>query len=343
MLIPTNVITGFLGVGKTTAILNLLATKPTTERWAVLVNETGEVSIDHAIFAGAADPETVTVREVSGGCFCCVTAPYLQVALYLLLTQSKPDRLIVETTGLGHPSSLLETLCGEHYRDRLDVRATLTILSPDDFQTTGMLNNPVFHEQIEVADVLVLNKLDRSSPELTRKFQVWSDGLAPKKQLIVATENGVLDPAWLDVVPTRRFRLEHDDSQVLPSPNQPEPIPQSAEPGRPSRHQSPPSVAAMGWIFHPDDRFDEAKLYSLLSQLKGISRLKGVFQLQESSIIINRTSSGTVVNTTEYVTDSRVEIFAENVSDWEAIERKLVRCLAESKQHREKLSEDDGT
>ena len=65
-LIPVNLITGFLGVGKTTAVLDLLARKAAGSRWAVLVNEYGEVGIDGALIAGDA-PDGVTVREVGGG------------------------------------------------------------------------------------------------------------------------------------------------------------------------------------------------------------------------------------------------------------------------------------
>lgn len=67
--VPTNVITGFLGVGKTTAILNLLKSKPDNERWAVLVNEFGEIGVDGSLFEGQHSQEQgVFIREVPGGC-----------------------------------------------------------------------------------------------------------------------------------------------------------------------------------------------------------------------------------------------------------------------------------
>jgi G3E family GTPase len=67
--VPTNVITGFLGVGKTTAILNLLKSKPDNERWAVLVNEFGEIGEDGSLFEGQHSQEQgVFIREVPGGC-----------------------------------------------------------------------------------------------------------------------------------------------------------------------------------------------------------------------------------------------------------------------------------
>src|SRR4051794_17304815 len=149
MGVPVNLFTGFLGVGKTTAVIDLLGRKPAGERWAVLVNEYGEVGIDAALIEGSG-PEGVTVREVGGGCVCCATAPYLPVALHFLLLDAKPDRLLIETTGLGHPAKLLDTLRA-NYRDRLDVRATLGLVDPADFARPEMRANPIFREQVELA------------------------------------------------------------------------------------------------------------------------------------------------------------------------------------------------
>ena len=101
--VPLNLVTGFLGAGKTTAIRHLLEHGRNGERWAVLVNEYGAVSVDDALIEGSA-PEGVTVKEVGGGCVCCASAPFLPVAIHFLLLEARPERLIIETTGLGHPA-----------------------------------------------------------------------------------------------------------------------------------------------------------------------------------------------------------------------------------------------
>lgn len=94
----TNLITGFLGSGKTTTIRHLLAHKPDRERWAVLVNEFGEIGIDGALLADSG----AVLKEIPGGCMCCVNGLPMQVGLNMLLQQAKPDRLLIEPTGLGH-------------------------------------------------------------------------------------------------------------------------------------------------------------------------------------------------------------------------------------------------
>ena len=109
--VPTNIVTGFLGVGKTTTILHLLKSKPADQRWAVLVNEFGQVGVDGSLIQGQHNEEEgVYIREVPGGCMCCTAGLSMQVALNQLLIQSRPDRLLIEPTGLGHPKEVLRIL-----------------------------------------------------------------------------------------------------------------------------------------------------------------------------------------------------------------------------------------
>ena len=96
--VPTNIITGFLGVGKTTAILNLLKNKPENENWAVLVNEFGEIGIDGALMTD----QGAVIKEVPAGCMCCTAGVPMSVGINALLRQ-KPHCLLIEPTGLGHP------------------------------------------------------------------------------------------------------------------------------------------------------------------------------------------------------------------------------------------------
>lgn len=321
MRIPTNIVTGFLGVGKTTAVLDLLARKADGERWAVLVNEYGEVSIDHAILEGGAGAG-VTVREVAGGCVCCATAPYLQVALHLLLTEAKPHRLLVETTGLGHPGQLIDKL-RSGYADRLDVRATVTIVSPDDFTTPGMRENPVFREQVELADVLVLNKLDRADDAIVAEFQAWANAMRPPKLLIAATQDGRLERDWLDLGGSPAgLSLLAEPAAEVPAPKH------DPQPRRPVRIESAGPPPACGWIFSPDDVFDESRLLRFLGELPGTSRLKGVFRVGDDWLTVNRVGTSTTLAATNYRRDSRVEIFADSPAvDWAAVERELLACV----------------
>ncbi len=318
--IPTHLITGFLGVGKTTAVLDLLKRKPATEKWAVLVNEYGQVSIDEAFIEGEAVAEGVAVRSVAGGCFCCTTSPQLPVALHFLLQDTTLDRLLIETSGMGHPAQLLDNIRA-NYANRLELKATLGIVSPIDFTCPGMLDNPVFRDQIQMSDLLVLNKADRATPEVIAEFQKWADGLFPPKLLVVATTQGQLDPAWLE--------LDGDSERVplFPETHSANPAEELQTigrpmPGRPVRYDS---TGACGWIFSPHDIFDEDHLLAFLSAGEEMTRLKGVFRVQDAWLAINRSGIALSVKPTAYRRDSRLEVFGEQ--NWEAFEVGLSACV----------------
>ena len=159
--VPTNVITGFLGVGKTTAILNLLKNKPDNERWAVLVNEFGEIGVDGSLFEGQhSQQQGVFIREVPGGCMCCTSGLPMQIALNQLLSKAKPDRLLIEPTGLGHPKEVLEVLTSEYYQDVLSLHKTLTIVDARKLKQQRYTDHDTFNQQIALADMVVGNKTD---------------------------------------------------------------------------------------------------------------------------------------------------------------------------------------
>lgn len=101
MPIPTNLITGFLGSGKTTAINRLLEHRPDGERWSIFVNEYGIVTVDELLIDSEC-PE-VNVQEVGGGCLCCTVAFAFDAVFSQFIRRSKPDRLLLEPSDAGHP------------------------------------------------------------------------------------------------------------------------------------------------------------------------------------------------------------------------------------------------
>ncbi len=160
----TNLITGFLGSGKTTSILHLLAQKPADEKWAVLVNEFGEVGIDGALLADSG----ALLKEIPGGCMCCVNGLPMQVGLNTLLRQGKPDRLLIEPTGLGHPKQILDILTAAVYEPWIDLRATLCILDPRQLLDERAVSNDNFRDQLAAADIIVAMSHDGTPPRCRR-------------------------------------------------------------------------------------------------------------------------------------------------------------------------------
>lgn len=192
--IPCNLITGFLGVGKTTCILNLLQQKPASERWAILVNEFGEIGLDGQLIESTSkDQQNIFIREVPGGCMCCSSGLPMQIALNLLLMKAKPDRLLIEPTGLGHPKEVLRILSSEHFKDVLSVENTITLINPKHFSSHKHLQNQIFQQQLEVADIILANKTDLASDEDIETFkQFLSEHNTLKTTPYQFTENGIL-------------------------------------------------------------------------------------------------------------------------------------------------------
>ncbi|WP_263143594.1 GTP-binding protein [Pseudomonas sp. RIT-PI-AD] len=102
--IPTHLIAGSLGAGKTSLIRHLLMQRPADERWAVLINEFGRIGLDAALLTR--DDAGVELAEIAGGCLCCVSGAPFQVGLARLLRKARPQRLLIEPSGLGHPAEL---------------------------------------------------------------------------------------------------------------------------------------------------------------------------------------------------------------------------------------------
>jgi G3E family GTPase len=193
--IPVNLVTGFLGVGKTTALKGLMARCPSAERWAVLVNEFGEVGIDGALLAGRG----FAVEEVAGGCLCCVMAPAFTTGLNRLIRRERPDRILIEPSGLGHPARVLGTLSGPIYAGVLEVRATVCLMDARHLASARHRGHPSFQDQIHLADVLLANKADLYAAHDITAFEDFAARLNPPKQRFALTEGGGLDPAWLDL------------------------------------------------------------------------------------------------------------------------------------------------
>ena len=159
--VPTNVISGFLGAGKTSAIMHLLQQKPTDERWAVLVNEFGEIGIDGSLFSGLLEKDSqVFIKEVPGGCMCCASNLPMKIALNQLLKEARPHRLLIEPTGLGHPFEVLELLSNEYYQESLSLEKTLTLVDARHLDDCRYTEHTTFNQQLEAADVIVGNKAD---------------------------------------------------------------------------------------------------------------------------------------------------------------------------------------
>ena len=191
LAVPTNIITGFLGAGKTSAILNLLKSKPADERWAILINEFGEIGVDGSIVQGQShEDDGVYIREVPGGCMCCTAGLPMQIALTQLLRRARPHRLLIEPTGLGHPLEVLQTLSSDYNRDVLSIQKTLTLVDARNLADERYTSHATFRQQLSIADIVVANKDDLYSEEDRTALQSFVRGVCRPDTQIVHTQYG---------------------------------------------------------------------------------------------------------------------------------------------------------
>jgi G3E family GTPase len=161
--IPVTVLTGYLGAGKTT-LLNRILSENHGKKYAVIVNEFGEIGIDNDLIIGA-DEE---VFEMNNGCVCCtVRGDLVRIIDGLMKRKGKFDAIILETTGLADPAPVAQTFfVDEDVRDKTALDAVVTVADAK-WLSDRLKDAPEAKNQIAFADVIVLNKTDLvSKPEL---------------------------------------------------------------------------------------------------------------------------------------------------------------------------------
>ncbi|CAI8952348.1 Cobalamin biosynthesis protein CobW [Pseudomonas sp. IT-P171] len=314
--IPTHVIAGPLGAGKTSLIKHLLAQRPANERWAVLINEFGQIGIDAALLTRDADG--IALGEVAGGCLCCVNGAPFQIGLGRLLRKARPDRLFIEPSGLGHPAQLLRQLNEAPWAGVLAVQPCVMVLDAQALAAGHPL--PVTQQEaLSSAGLLLLNKseylgeADRQQvvAHLPSRPLYWTQqAILPLKALpglevqAVAGVDNFIAPNGVAQLPA-----------VWTDPALPICLSQEQDGGW-----------SIGWRWHPSQRFDSARIGRWLESL-GWRRAKLVIHSADGWVSANALDNSALEwQPSEWRRDSRIELIFSEPQNVEWLQKDLAGC-----------------
>jgi len=351
-----HVITGFLGSGKSTLIRHLLAHKPVDERWVVVINEFGQIGIDQAMFD---EREDVVVKGLPGGCLCCQLAFVLQASLVNLLHRHRPDRLIIEPSGLGHPAGLLDLLRSDAFAEVLEVRDIIALLDPRRLDDPRSREHETFRDQLEMADGVALTMTDLATDQQCREAQTYLADLWPAKRWVEEAPHGQLsvsrllgdpvrgdDPKGAGV--TQSTFVNQSTGATVPS----RPMPHSRAhegqvpvtldtfayrepaPGAPVCDEGGSlGFRSLGWRFHANDVFSLDALAQLLESLPAALRIKAVVHTESGWKCYNRAAGRVTLTAASWRRDSRLELIMEagsqGLPEAASLEASLLACREE--------------
>ena len=214
---PVTVITGFLGSGKTTLIRHLMQ-NPQGRRLAVLVNEFGTVGVDGDILRACADencPDS-NIVELANGCICCTVADdFIPTIEALMALPTRPDHILIETSGLALPKPLLKAFDWPAIRSRITVDGVIALADAEAVAAGRFAPDPaavdaqraaddsldhetplseVFEDQIACADLILLSKADLAGDAGLAAARAVIEAEAPRPLPILPMTDGIINP-----------------------------------------------------------------------------------------------------------------------------------------------------
>lgn len=161
MKTPIDIVSGFLGAGKTTLINHMLSSVYKGMKIAIIENEFGDINIDSDLL-----PNDITIKEISNGCVCCTMRLNLISGINELIKMNRFDRILIEPTGVAKLSDMLNILKTEKINDLAEKGIIINVINPIFHSRYSKGLGDYYLDQIENSDVIYINRCDKVSNEM---------------------------------------------------------------------------------------------------------------------------------------------------------------------------------
>ncbi|EJO5346628.1 GTP-binding protein [Clostridium botulinum] len=165
-MIKVNLISGFLGAGKTTLIKKILENVK-EEKVIIIENEFGEVAIDGDLIK----KEGFDVLELRSGCICCMMKQDFEDSLQKVIEEYKPDRIIIEPTGISSLSQLLDILEKDNFKNKININSVITVVDATSYLEEKDAFGEFYMDQVENAEILIVSKTQMLDKSILKKVK----------------------------------------------------------------------------------------------------------------------------------------------------------------------------
>lgn len=352
-----HLVMGFLGSGKTSFINACIANFQYDNKWAILVNEAGQIGIDEKLFSSQND---LAIKQVSGGCICCTSQLPLQIALARLTSEHKPDRLWIEPTGLAHPKELIEQLSQPHWQTALSLKSAISIVNARQWQDVRYRDNDGYQSHVQFCDIVVVNRFGELGDDEKNNLEQWIKNLNSTAHII--WQNGqdfdeqtkttlakLLDEPSQVLANRDSYRQVSLNSFIKPNPNRLVPLStqsnlaENSEPTLPFRYHDVQdanqgiSYQIIGWRLPSEWTVELVALMDWLLKLPNWYRIKAVIHTAPQGKTdwqkFNFTPDSLDINSTDEQVDNRIEvIFLDNLInlDFDSLDKQLMTLFHQS-------------
>jgi G3E family GTPase len=309
-------LSGFLGAGKTTLLKRILAWEADLSDTVVMVNEFGDIGIDGALLKDSGSE----VIELTSGCICCTLSADLHQSLTRIWNQFKPRRILIEASGVADPKSITTVLQDPQITQCMALKKIITVLEADIWGAREVFGQ-LFYNQLEMAHLILLNKIDLTAAEKIPQFLDEIHEVIPDCQ-VVPTIHCDIDPEtlWTPAQP-KMSGLKPIEFFQSPALN-----------GKSDSHHSHPakSVDFVMFSFRDSGTIDEARFKKFIRNLPWeLFRIKGTVRFADRLEMLNFVGGKSEWSPWEGEAETRLAFIGWKVNVQETLED-LKRCLVET-------------